>query len=138
MKASPVVHVVCALIEDAEGRLLLAQRPAHKHLGGFWEFPGGKIEPGETTEAALHREIAEELGCAIVLGEALGAVTHAYAEITVCLHPFRARLAVGSPPPETREHAALRWVAAGELNTLKLPEADTPILAEWMAQRAAC
>ena len=138
MEARPVVQVVCALIEDAEGRLLLAQRPAHKHLGGFWEFPGGKIEPGETTHEALHREIHEELGCRLVLGDSLSPVTHAYPSVTVRLLPYLARLAPDSPPPEPREHAALRWVAAQELSTLALPEADAPILAEWRTRRAAC
>ncbi len=66
-----------------------------------------------------------------MVGEALGAVTHAYPAITVCLWPFLARLAADGPAPEAREHAALRWVAADELDTLALPEADAPILAEW-------
>ncbi|MCU0794089.1 MAG: (deoxy)nucleoside triphosphate pyrophosphohydrolase [Opitutaceae bacterium] len=138
MEARPVVQVVCALIEDDQGRLLLAQRPAHKHLGGYWEFPGGKLEPDETAEAALHREIHEELGCRIELGPALSPVTHAYSTITICLRPFLARLAPASPPPEPREHAALRWVAEHELASLAIPEADAPILAEWRARRAAC
>jgi 8-oxo-dGTP diphosphatase len=130
-----MVAVVCALIEDAKGRVLVAQRPAHKHLGGLWEFPGGKVEPGETSEAALRREIAEELGCEIEVGAALAAVRHEYAEVTIELMPFAARLAAGSPAPESREHQALRWVTAEELAALPMPAADAPILAEWAALR---
>ena len=127
--------VVCALIEDAEGRVLVAQRPAHKHLGGLWEFPGGKVESGETSEAALRREIGEELGCEIEVGAALAAVRHEYAEVTVELRPFVARLVTGGAAPESREHQALRWVTAAELAALPMPEADAPILAEWAALR---
>jgi 8-oxo-dGTP diphosphatase len=135
MNTSRTVPVVCALIEDAEGRVLVAQRPAHKHLGGLWEFPGGKIESGETSEAALRREIAEELGCEIEVGAALAAVRHEYAEVTIELRPYVARLAGGSMPPERREHQALRWVTAAELARLPMPEADAPILVEWAALR---
>ncbi len=135
MKTSRTVPVVCALIEDAEGRVLVAQRPAHKHLGGLWEFPGGKIEPGESPEAALRREIREELGCEIEVGAALAAVRHDYAEVTIELRPFAARLAKGSAAPESREHQALRWVTAAEMRALPMPAADAPILAEWAALR---
>ncbi len=137
MEARPVVQVACALIEDETGRLLMARRPAGKHLSGFWEFPGGKLEVGETARDALHREIAEELGCVIEVGEALAPVTHAYENVTVRLIPFLARLAPGSAEPMAREHEALRWVSAGEIAEIALPEADAPIVAEWTARRAA-
>jgi 8-oxo-dGTP diphosphatase len=67
MPASAPIPVVCAVIVDERGRALVAQRPAHKHLGLKWEFPGGKVELGETPESAMLREIEEELGCAIVI-----------------------------------------------------------------------
>ena len=137
MEARPVVQVVCALIEDETGRLLVARRPAGKHLSGFWEFPGGKLEAGETARDALHREIAEELGCVIEVGGELGPVTHAYEKVTVRLMPFLARLAPGSPGPVAREHEALRWVSAEEIAEIALPEADAPIVAEWIARRTA-
>lgn len=137
MEAMPVVQVVCALIEDAEGRLLLAQRPAGKHLAGLWEFPGGKIEPGETPEAALVREIEEELGCAATPSAALAPVTHAYEKVTVRLIPFLARLTEPAARPEAREHAALRWVTHDQILELPMPAADAPIVAEWMALRSA-
>jgi 8-oxo-dGTP diphosphatase len=135
MNTNRTVPVVCALIEDAAGRVLVAQRPAHKHLGGLWEFPGGKIEPGEKAEAALQREIAEELGCEIEVGAALAAVRYEYAELTIELRPFVARLVAGGAPPESHEHQALRWVTAEEMATLPMPAADAPILAEWAAMR---
>jgi 8-oxo-dGTP diphosphatase len=126
--------VVCALIER-DGHVLMARRPAHKHLGGKWEFPGGKLEPGETSEAALHRELQEELGCAVTLLRPLAPHTHAYATVTVQLIPFVARLAPDSPAPHTHEHAALRWVPAAELATLDLPAADLPIIADYLRTR---
>jgi 8-oxo-dGTP diphosphatase len=132
MESRPVVEVVCALIEDAAGRLLVARRPAHKHLGGLWEFPGGKVEPGEDAAAALVREIREELGCEATPGARLGAVTHAYATVTVRLTPFLARLAPGAEPM-AREHEALRWVTRAEIGGLEMPAADGPIVAEWVA-----
>lgn len=126
------IAVVCALIER-DGHVLMAQRPAHKHLGGKWEFPGGKVEPGETAEAALHRELDEELGCSVEILRALLPHTHAYATVTVRLMPFVTRLLPASGELQAREHAALRWVPARELAGLDLPEADRPIIAEYLA-----
>ncbi len=128
------IPVVCALIER-DGRVLMAQRPAHKHLGGKWEFPGGKVEPGETHEAALHRELHEELGSAVEIVRALPPHTHHYETISVRLIPFVARLASGSPEPHTHEHAALAWVPADELLALDLPAADAPIIADYLTSR---
>lgn len=137
MDAISVLRVACALIEDGRGRLLLAQRPAGKHLAGLWEFPGGKLEPGETPQAALAREIWEELGCAAEVGEALAPVTHAYETVTVCLMPFLARLADPKAEPEAREHSALRWVTRDEIGRMPMPAADAPIVAEWVARAKA-
>lgn len=134
MSSSPTapLAVVCALIER-DGQVLMAQRPAHKHLGGKWEFPGGKIEPGESPEAALHRELDEELGCSVAIMRRLQPHTHAYATVTVCLMPFVARLLPTSGDIQAHEHAALRWVPACELAGLDLPEADRPIITEYLA-----
>jgi 8-oxo-dGTP diphosphatase len=125
--------VVCALIER-DGHVLMAQRPAHKHLGGKWEFPGGKVDPGESPEAALHRELDEELGCSVEIIRPLQARTHAYATVTVHLMPFVTRLLPTSGEVQAREHASLRWVLAEELAELDLPEADRPIIAEYLAR----
>ena len=134
MNAIPVLQVVCALIEDVDGRLLVAQRPNGKHLAGLWEFPGGKLEPGETPQDALIREIAEELGCAARPEAALTPVTHAYEQVTVRLIPFLARFTDPAARPEAKEHAALRWVTREEIASLPMPAADAPIVAEWVAR----
>lgn len=133
--ASPHIDVVCALIEDGFGRVLVARRPAGKHLAGLWEFPGGKVESGESMESALHRELAEELGCQVDLICPLTPVSQAYAEVTVRLYPWRAALRNGSPEPLAREHEEQRWVDAAQLAALAMPEADVPIVREWCELR---
>ncbi|AHF89961.1 NUDIX hydrolase [Opitutaceae bacterium TAV5] len=125
--ASSVVSVVCALIER-EGRVFVAQRPPHKHLGGKWEFPGGKIEPGETPEAALVRECREELGCEVVPGERLPEAVHDYGTVVIRLIPFVARLAEPAIDPQSSEHAAVRWILPEEFASLDMPAADEPIV----------
>ncbi|WP_043588519.1 (deoxy)nucleoside triphosphate pyrophosphohydrolase [Geminisphaera colitermitum] len=125
------ISVVCALIER-EGRVFVAQRPAGKHLGGKWEFPGGKIEPGETSEQALIRECREELGCEIVVGRALTPVTHDYETVSIRLIPFVARLAAGSGEPVAHEHAATRWIQPEEFASLDMPAADEPIIRAYL------
>ena len=128
-----MLNVVCAVIQDQAGRVLAALRPPGKALAGQWEFPGGKIESGETAEAALGREIREELGCAIVVGAALTSVRHPSPHGLIVLWPFRATLAEGAVPV-AHEHSELRWVTAGEAAALDWAEADRPIVAEVFAQ----
>ena len=135
MSSPPAIPVVCALIER-DGLILMAQRPPHKHLGLKWEFPGGKIEPGETAEAALHREIREELDCAIEITHALPRCTHAYEKVTIEMIPFVARLAEGSAEPHPHEHVALRWIKPTELPALDLPAADDPIVAAYLSSKS--
>lgn len=113
---------------DRAGRVLLAQRPAHKHLGLKWEFPGGKIEPGESAAAALVREIDEELGCRIEIARALPSFVHHYETVSVEMHPFVCRLADSNAIPEAREHAALAWAKPAEVSGYDLAAADLPIL----------
>lgn len=127
--APPPIPVVCAIIEDGAGRLLIAQRPAHKHLGLKWEFPGGKVEPGEDPAAALAREIKEELGCAITLVQALPSFTHDYGTVVITMIPFICRLLDdGGPLPHPHEHVALRWVLPAELAAIDLAPADWPVV----------
>jgi 8-oxo-dGTP diphosphatase len=126
--SKPAVPVVCAIIEDGAGRVLVAQRPAHKHLGLKWEFPGGKVEPTESPEHALLREIKEELGCELVLGRALPRFTHDYGTVVIEMIPFAAALAAGTCAPHPHEHVAIRWVTVAELRALDLAPADWPVV----------
>lgn len=121
--------VVCAVITDDAGRVLLAQRPAHKHLGLKWEFPGGKVESDESPEAALLREIREELGCDLVLTRALPRFTHDYGTVVIEMIPFVCTLAPRSAAPHPHEHIALAWSSLVELSTYDLAPADWPIVA---------
>ncbi|MCF7687733.1 MAG: (deoxy)nucleoside triphosphate pyrophosphohydrolase [Cephaloticoccus sp.] len=129
----PPIPVVCVLIER-DGRVLLAQRPPHKHLGGKWEFPGGKVETSESTEAAIVREIWEELGCLLILTEALPRFTHAYAE-TIEMIPFVGHLAPDSPGPTAHEHVALQWLLPTDIAAVDLAAADYPVLAAYRELR---
>jgi 8-oxo-dGTP diphosphatase len=121
------IPVVCALIECG-GRVLLAQRPAHKHLPLKWEFPGGKVEPGEDPAAAIVREIREELGCAVMITRDLPRFFHAYGPVVIEMIPFVCRLAAGSPESHPHEHVAITWVMPAELLTYDLAAADLPVI----------
>lgn len=125
------IPVVCAIIEDGSGRVLVAQRPAHKHLGLKWEFPGGKVESGESPAHALIREIKEELGCDILVAAALERSRHDYATVVIEMLPFVCRLAPGSDAPFPHEHVAVRWIAPAELSLLDLAPADMPVVASY-------
>lgn len=102
------IHVVGAAISDADGRILCAQRGPGRSLSGYWEFPGGKIEPGETPRAALQREIQEELHCTINVGSEVCTTHYTYDFGTVVLTVFRATVESGTP--QRTEHTQLRWV----------------------------
>ena len=113
---------------DSDGRVLIAQRPEGRAMAGLWDFPGGKIEPGETPEAALIRELDEELGIdtwASCLAP-LTFASHSYDEFHLLMPLFVCRRWQGTPQP--REHQALRWVRAGELRRFPMPPADLPII----------
>jgi len=113
--------VVTAAVVEIDDAFLLTRRPAHTHLAGTWEFPGGKCEPGESLEDSLRREMREELGVDIDIGGEICRIEHAYADRSVRLHFFRCTL-LGVPVPQLGQE--MRWVGRGELNTLELPEAD--------------
>lgn len=129
MSSSFPIPVVCAVIRNAAGDVLLAQRPPHKHLGLKWEFPGGKVESGESGEHALHREIHEELGCTLVIERALPSFEHQYPAASIEMFPFLCHLAADSPAPHAHEHVALAWVKPDALRGYDLAPADWPVVA---------
>ena len=123
----PFIHVVAAAVIDGEGRVLIAQRPAGKHLAGGWEFPGGKLEPGEERLAGLARELREELGITITTPRPLIRVRHAYPSREVLLDTWVVRRYSGEP--HGLDGQALRWCTQDELATADLLPADKPIVA---------
>lgn len=127
MEPPPPVPVVCAIIRR-DGRIMLAQRPPDKKLGGHWEFPGGKVEPGESAAAALHRELQEELGCTVRITQTLAPFVHAYNWGRIELIPFVCELTADSPEPHPHEHTALVWVEPTQLQTYNLAPADVPLV----------
>ena len=118
--------VVAAVITDDEGKILLARRPDDAHMGGLWEFPGGKIEHGETHAEALIRELDEELGISTVIGEPLTFAIHTESDLEILLLFFWAEIADGVPSP--REGQEIRWVLPGELRGLPMPPADDQVV----------
>ncbi len=130
-----VVLVSAVALIDPDGRILLAQRPEGKSMAGLWEFPGGKVEPGETPEQALIRELHEELGidtwqsCLAPLTFA----SHRYEKFHLLMPLFACRKWNGTP--ESREGQALKWVRANQLKDYPMPPADIPlipILRDWL------
>jgi 8-oxo-dGTP diphosphatase len=121
----PQIVVAAGVLRDAAGRVLIARRPAAAHAGGLWEFPGGKLQPGESPEAALVRELREEIGVAV--GEVAPFMVHRhdYPDRRVVLHVFLVSGWVGEP--RGLEGQPLRWVTLGELPAAGLLEADRPI-----------
>jgi 8-oxo-dGTP diphosphatase len=132
-KVPGMIDVVCAVIEGAEGRVLACLRPDGKHLAGRWEFPGGKVDPGESPEDALLRELREELAVEVVVGQALAPVEWAYDRGAIRLWPFLC--AVISGEPTAVEHAELRWCAEEDFGLLDWAEADLPVLEQIRALR---
>ena len=125
MLSRPIIEVAAALIFRS-GKLLIAQRHAEAHLGGLWEFPGGKREPAESFEDCLRRELREELGIEVEIGQLVQALTHEYPEKTVHLRFFRCRWLQHEPLP--LGCADLKWVQPFELKTHAFPAADTRLL----------
>ena len=122
-----MLEVVCAVLQRGE-RVLLCERAEGSHLAGHWEFPGGKVEPGEARAAALEREIAEELGCTVRATEELVAIEHCYPELAIRLHPIRCVLVNGEPA--ALEHRSLGWFLPSEWPALDLAEADRKVAAQ--------
>lgn len=120
------IHVVAAVIENEKGEILAALRSSEMSLANYWEFPGGKIELGETKEQALRREIQEELGCTIEVGSPVEDTIYEYDAFTVRLETFMAKIVEGEPVAS--EHAELRWLSRNELFELEWAPADIPAI----------
>jgi len=120
-----IAEVVAALIWE-DGKFLICQRPAHKARGLLWEFVGGKVEPGETKQAALVRECREELAIELLVGDVFMEVLHEYPDITVRLTLFHAAIAAGIP--QKLEHNDIRWITPAEIPNYDFCPADVEIL----------
>ncbi|MBS0169024.1 MAG: 8-oxo-dGTP diphosphatase MutT [Nitrospira sp.] len=129
-----VIEVAAGIIAH-EGRYLIARRKAGTHLGGLWEFPGGKREAGETLEECLHRELWEELNIRIGSPTPFRTVRHEYPEKVVELHFFCCRIEAGTAV--ALDCAEIRWVSLDELNAFEFPAADQPILAALREEQAS-
>jgi len=121
-------EVVCAIIER-DGKFLIARRPEGRHLAKKWEFPGGKVEPGEDEISALRRELREELQVEVDIIDRLTPVEHTYPDRSLRLIAWRCSLAGGEP--NAGEHEELQWIGIDEAHKYDFPEADIPVLAEY-------
>ena len=120
-----VIEVAAGLV-FREGKLLITQRHPEAHLGGLWEFPGGKRHPGESFEECLRRELREELEMEVTVGPLLEAITHAYPEKTVHLRFFRCGWL--KHEPQLRGCSALQWITREQLDRYQFPAADAQLL----------
>ena len=120
------LRVVAAALYDAAGRVLIAERPAGKHMAGRWEFPGGKVAPGESDRAALKRELEEELGVEMLAARELMTLRHDYADRSVELSLWIVPRYRGTP--RGLDGQALKWVSPGELPSEDILEADRPFV----------
>jgi len=120
--------VVAVALVDADGRVLVSERPPGKQLAGLWEFPGGKVEPGERPEATLIRELAEELGIRVEEPclAPLTFASHAYSDFHLLMPLYICRRWAGTPRP--MEGQALKWVRPKALRDLAMPPADAPLI----------
>jgi 8-oxo-dGTP diphosphatase len=118
--------VVAAVIRDHAGRVLLARRPAGRHMAGLWEFPGGKVHDGEAPAAALARELAEELGLEIAVGDPITFATHEEPGLRILLLFYEAAIRSGDPQP--REGQEVAWVPPAELRGYPTPPADADLV----------
>jgi 8-oxo-dGTP diphosphatase len=131
----PVVLVVAVALVDVDGRVLLAQRPAGKAMAGLWEFPGGKVQPGEAPEAALIRELSEELGIDVTEGclAPLTFASHRYETFHLLMPLYVCRRWQGQAA--AREGQSLAWVRPQKLDQYAMPPADKPLVAmlrDWL------
>lgn len=120
------ITVVAAVIRDPDDRILLARRPRDRHMGGLWEFPGGKIAPGEPPETALKRELLEELGITVDIEHPLTFAHHEEPGLHILLLFYAARIVDGEPT--AREGQDLEWVPPSDLHRYPTPPADAELI----------
>jgi A/G-specific adenine glycosylase len=135
-KPAPPHYTVTAAVIRREGKYLLARRPQKGLLGGLWEFPGGKVEAGESLESALRREIREELGVAIRVGEPFGVYRHAYTHFRFTLHAFLCYLNGGEP--RALEAGELSWASPSELSAYPMGKVDRQIARRLTTDTCTC
>jgi 8-oxo-dGTP diphosphatase len=133
MEARPRKLVVAALIRH-DGRVLMSRRRADQPMPLLWEFPGGKIEPGESPESALAREVREELGCELRVGHIHEVVFHAYADFDLYMLVYACHLSSGTPAP--LQVAEVAWIEAARLPELALLPADYPLARALAAEKS--
>jgi 8-oxo-dGTP diphosphatase len=126
------IHVACAIIER-DGLVLATQRKEGMRMALKWEFPGGKIDPGESPEECMRRELVEELGITVAVDRPLDPVTHHYSFFTVTLYPFVCTILSGEIT--LHEHAAVLWLSPEALPSLDWAEADIPLIGDYVALR---
>lgn len=124
--ALPVIHVVAGALLDMQGRVLIAQRPAGKHMAGGWEFPGGKLQVDEAPLDGLRRELVEELGVTVQRADWLVSCEHDYPDRRVLLELWTVTAFDG--PPQSLDGQALRWVKLSDLDSAGLLPADGPLV----------
>jgi 8-oxo-dGTP diphosphatase len=125
--ARPTIRVVAAALYDSQGRVLIAERPPGKHVAGRWEFPGGKIDAGETEEAALSRELTEELGIALLRARPLARLAHDYDDRRIDIALWLVEEFRGEPAGLDGQR--LKWVSPARLSDEDMLEADVPFIA---------
>ena len=130
----PRLRVVAAALFDEQGRVLIAERPAGKHMAGWWEFPGGKVAAGESDAAALVRELNEELGVESNALDEIMTLTHEYPDRIVDLVLWQAEITLGEP--QSLDAQRLKWVEPGALGAEKMLPADAPFIAALQSLRA--
>jgi A/G-specific adenine glycosylase len=127
-KQTPHYHVTAGIIVRGD-EFLVAQRPLHKMLGGLWEFPGGKRDAGETLHDCLKRELQEELGVEVAVGDLVAVVPHAYTHFRITLHAFECTLVSGEP--QALDAADIRWTTLDEVDRFAMAVTDQQIVAAW-------
>jgi 8-oxo-dGTP diphosphatase len=124
-----MIEVTCAIIEK-DGKVLATKRAHGVHLAGKWEFPGGKIEPGETAEQCIKREIAEELNISISVVSILEPLIHHYLEKSILLIPFICKIEAGEI--RLRDHSDFRWIDRDEIKSIQWADADMAVVGQYL------